>query len=528
MLNDQCEIQIESLWVGTVRRQKPRQPVKKAGRVFGFAKSVKLSFQNAHLTQNSRTKMPSLVWFRRDLRVQDNSALHHAAKQSDQVIGLYVITPQQWKQHDDADAKVSFWLKNLECLSEELAKLNIPLLVKVCDSFSDSPGVVVATARKHDCSQLFFNYEYEVNEHRRDVSTTEACNLEEIEVQAFHDRVIVAPEEIATKDGRFYSVFTPYRKVWDTKVAEHSKVLAKPKPQQPVEVNADPIPTKVKGFKFSNVRSDFWIPGEAEAKKRLKKFVTRIDAYDDHRDMPSVSGTSLLSPYLVAGVISPRQCVAAAVKHNGGSFSGSEGTTTWISELTWRDFYSHVMFGFPRVSKHQPFKEKTKAIPWRKAESDFEAWCEGRTGYPIVDAGMRQLNQTGWMHNRLRMVTAMFLTKNLLIDWRWGEKYFMQNLVDGDLAANNGGWQWSASTGTDSVPYFRIFNPFSQSKRFDVDGKFIKKLCPELESVPSRALHDPVKLSAAIEEHSIDYPSFVVDYKQGRERALAAFKSLSN
>ena len=194
------------------------------------------------------------------------------------------------------------------------------------------------------------------------------------------------------------------------------------------------------------------------------------------------------------------------------------------SEMCIRD---SVMVGWPRISMRQPFKLKTKKLKWRRDKADFQAWCEGRTGYPIVDAGMRQLNRTGWMHNRLRMVAAMFLTKNLLIDWRWGEEYFMKQLIDGDLAANNGGWQWSASTGTDAVPYFRIFNPFSQSKRFDIDGRFIKLMCPELADVPSKALHDPAKLTAAIEKIDADYPAFIVDYKSGRERALAAFRSLS-
>ena len=185
------------------------------------------------------------------------------------------------------------------------------------------------------------------------------------------------------------------------------------------------------------------------------------------------------------------------------------------------------MVGFPRVSKHQPFKLKTDSIKWRTNDAEFHAWKEGQTGYPIVDAGMRQLKQTGWMHNRLRMVTAMFLTKHLLIDWRMGEKYFMEKLIDGDLAANNGGWQWSASTGTDSVPYFRIFNPFSQSKRFDPDGIFIKRYCPELERVPAKSLHDAKKLTKAIEELKLDYSRFVVDYSFGRERALKAFKANS-
>ena len=235
----------------------------------------------------------------------------------------------------------------------------------------------------------------------------------------------------------------------------------------------------------------------------------------------------MISPYLVAGVVSPRQCMATALKATEGQIGKEGGANIWISELTWRDFYTQVMVACPRVSMHQPFKPKTKQVPWRHDEDEYERWCQGMTGYPIVDAGIRQLNRTGWMHNRLRMVTAMFLTKNLLIDWRWGERYFMKNLIDGDLAANNGGWQWSASTGTNSVPYFRIFNPFSQSKRFDSQGDFIKKMCPELASVPSAALHDPQKLEKTRLERKLDYPPPVVDYKLGRERALEAFKSTS-
>jgi deoxyribodipyrimidine photo-lyase len=257
----------------------------------------------------------------------------------------------------------------------------------------------------------------------------------------------------------------------------------------------------------------------------LQDFAGRIHAYHTTRDLPALEGTSQLSPYLAAGVISPRQCLLTAVSQNEGQISGAPGPTTWISELTWRDFYTHVLVGFPRVSRHQPFKQKTAAIRWRTNQDEFDAWCQGQTGYPLVDAGMRQLNQTGWMHNRLRMVTAMFLTKHLLIDWRWGEKYFMQRLIDGDLAANNGGWQWSASTGTDAVPYFRIFNPFSQSQRFDPQGTFIKKYCPELTDVPAAALHDARRLGQAVRERGLVYPPLLVDHKFARQRALAEFKA---
>ncbi len=471
--------------------------------------------------------MRALVWFRRDLRVADNAALYHAAQESDDgVVGLFMVTPKQWRQHDDADSKVKFWLDNLVALSAELTNYQIPLQVETCDCYQEVPAQLVKFARQHGCSTVYWNREYEVNELRRDDQVVSQCQESDIAVRRFHDRVIVPPQQISTKEGKFYSVFTPYRRVWDTKAVDFMDVYPTPKKQPPLDAERSDIPTELRGFDFNDCRDDLWPPGEAEGQRRIQKFVGKIADYDQARDIPAINGTSLLSPYLAAGVVSPRQCLAAAIEANQGKIRGGDGATTWISELTWRDFYTHVLVACPRVSMHRPFKLKTEALDWRTDEDDFAAWKRGQTGYPIVDAGMRQLNQTGWMHNRLRMVTAMFLTKNLLIDWRWGERYFMQNLIDGDLAANNGGWQWSASTGTDSVPYFRIFNPFSQSKRFDPEGAFIKKMCPELTDVPKSALHDEKKLAAAIKERGIDYPDFVVDYKQGRERALQAFKSI--
>lgn len=473
--------------------------------------------------------MKTLVWFRRDLRVKDNPALFNAAEQSSKgVIGLFFVTPRQWLEHCDSNCKVHFWLENLRLLSASLAKFNIPLLIKKCDTWDEIPEMILSLVKKHQCSNLFLNREYEVNESRRDRRVELSMRQADIGVRRFHDRVIVPPREIATKDERFYSVFTPYRRVWDTKAVDFVEPLPEPRKQLENGLKSSPIPNSVAGFDFKKVRNDLWKPGEAEAQSRLKKFARRVGGYDQARDIPSLCGTSLLSPYLAAGVISPRICVQAALKLNKGKIDGlNEGAKVWIAELTWRDFYTHVIVGFPRVSKGMPFKPKTEGINWRTNEKDLEAWKSGQTGYPIVDAGMRQLNQTGWMHNRLRMVTAMFLTKHLLIDWRLGEKYFMEKLIDGDLAANNGGWQWSASTGTDSVPYFRIFNPFSQSKRFDPDGLFIKKFCPELANAPPKSFHDAAKLANVISDLNLDYPQFVVDYKEGRERALKAFKSLS-
>jgi len=370
--------------------------------------------------------MRNLIWFRRDLRIADNTALFNAAKHaSEGVVGLFIVTPKQWKQHDDADCKVSFWIENLRLISAALSKFDIPLIIETCDGFEDSPAIVLDAAKKHKCSALFFNREYEVNELARDTQTAQLCRTNDIDVRRFHDRVIVPPREIETKQGKFYSVFTPYKKVWNTKALDYCKPLGKPAKQPKIAIESSPIPKSVAGFDFSNDLSELYPAGEAEASKRLKRFAKKISQYDQARDI------------LAAG---------------GGEIEGdNKGATIWISELTWRDFYAHVMIGFPRVSKHIPFKLKTESIPWRNSKQDLTAWKNGQTGYPIVDAGMRQLNQTGWMHNRLRMVTAMFLTKNLLIDWRLGEKYFMEKLIDGDLAANNGGWQWSASTGTDAV-----------------------------------------------------------------------------
>jgi deoxyribodipyrimidine photo-lyase len=225
-------------------------------------------------------------------------------------------------------------------------------------------------------------------------------------------------------------------------------------------------------------------------------------------------------------VLSPRQCLHAALAANQGEFdSGNPGVVTWINELLWREFYKHILVGYPRVSRHRAFRLETEAVPWRHAPQELAAWQEGRTGLPIIDAAMRQLLATGWMHNRLRMIVAMFLTKNLLIDWREGERFFMRHLIDGDLAANNGGWQWSASTGTDAAPYFRIFNPISQSQKFDPDGHFIRQWVPELAGLNKRDIHDPSSLGGLFAPSG--YPRPIVDLSRSRERALAAFKNLS-
>jgi deoxyribodipyrimidine photo-lyase len=276
---------------------------------------------------------------------------------------------------------------------------------------------------------------------------------------------------------------------------------------------------------LSHIDSSLWPAGQHISKKRLRHFIDdHLFHYNQERDFPNLHGTSQLSPYLATGMISPRQCFLAALDANQNELdTGNKGAVVWMGELIWREFYKHILVAAPRVSKHKAYKEETDTIWWDHDEKLMLAWQQGQTGYPLIDAAMRQLKTTGWMHNRLRMVVAMFFTKNLFFDWRLGEKYFMSQLIDGDLAANNGGWQWSASTGTDSAPYFRIFNPLRQSERFDPEGKFILQYCPELQDFDKKSIHEPYKIMPLIAAQS-QYPRPIIDLKKNRDKVLAAFK----
>ncbi len=475
--------------------------------------------------------MRALVWFRADLRCDDNRALSAATHAADRgVLGVFLICEQQWQTHDWADIKVEFLLRNLACLSERLKKLKIPLLIRRTPTFEGVPGVLLDLVREHDCDALYFNHEYEVNEQRRDDAVKDKLCRAGVHVQGFHDQAIVPPGAFRTTEDRFYTVFTPFKRAWAGYLGNHAD-LATPvpdaRPQAQLSCAPDTVPESLERFHLDRGQPERWPAGEGAALRALTTFVERrIRDYKDDRDQPALAGTSRLSPYLTLGVLSPRRCLADAREANRGQLtSGRVGPATWISELVWREFYRHVLVGYPRVSMHRAFKEQTEEIPWSADQDHFAAWCAGRTGFPIVDAGMRELNATGWMHNRARMIVAMFLTKDLLIDWRWGERYFMRHLVDGDLASNNGGWQWSASTGTDAAPYFRLFNPYSQSKRYDPEGEYIRQWIPELADVPAAALHDPDKLTPALREQC-GYAAPLCDHGAARERALAVFKAL--
>lgn len=478
----------------------------------------------------------ALVWFRRDLRTTDHTALHEASLFAQSaggfVIGVFVACPEEWRAHDDAPVKIDFWRRNLVELSRDLAKLNIPLLLVVAKKRAEIAPALLSLARAQGVSRLHLNAEYEVNEQRRDEVVARHLSAAGVTVRAHHDHVVFDPASIRTGSGGFYSVFTPFKKAWLRRAEEDPvRALPAPKKQAQTGVASSPIPDVFEGFE-SRIDPAHWPAGERFAQKHLAEFCSRrIAAYKDQRDFPSVDGTSRLSPYLNSGVLSPRQCVLAAQEANSARLDdrapGRPGPAHWISEVVWREFYQHVLVGFPRVSMHRAFRPATERINWAKSDDHFKAWCEGRTGVPIVDAGMRQLAALGWMHNRLRMIVAMYLTKDLFIDWRRGERYFMQNLVDGDLGSNNGGWQWSASTGTDAAPYFRIYNPVLQSQRFDEQGQFIRTWVPELKGIEGDAVHDPALLPGLLRT-KLDYPEPLVDRAATKDRVMAAFKGLDD
>ena len=468
-----------------------------------------------------------LIWLRSDLRIHDNTALSAAAERGP-CLALWLVSPGQWKRHDDAACKVDFWLRNLRELKAALADRNIPLLVRHAEHWSDAPQTLLDVCREHGVDAVHVNEEYGINEQQRDTEAASHLAKHGIALHSYLDQLLFKPGTVLTREGGYFKVFTQFRKVCYQRLHHGLPALQPlPRKQDATGIASDEIPDAVKGFPLppQSLR-EHWPAGEKHARQRLSGFVEDDMAdYPEQRDVPSVDGTSQLSPYLAAGVISVRQCLHAALANNQGEFeSGNPGALTWINELLWREFYKHILTGFPQVSRHRAFRAQTEALPWRDAPADLEAWEQGRTGFPIIDAAMRQLLHTGWMHNRLRMVVAMFLSKNLLIDWRKGERYFMRHLIDGDLAANNGGWQWSASTGTDAVPYFRIFNPISQSQRFDPQGRFIRHWLPELRDLDDKTIHEPVKHRDLFDNNLYHCP--MVNLSSSRQRALEAFKGL--
>ncbi|MFI4896712.1 MAG: deoxyribodipyrimidine photo-lyase [Phycisphaerales bacterium JB059] len=476
--------------------------------------------------------MRPLVWFRADLRTRDHPALSRATRDAERgVVAVFTICPKQWLDHDLSDAKADLILRSLRDLSADLKKLNIPLLILEHPTFAESPRALLRLAEAHACDAIYFNDELELNERERDDAVANAFEDAGLRVRRFTDQLVFPPDAIRTKEGKYYSVFTPFKKAWIArfKEGEARDEAPAPRAQNEAPCEPDPIPDTVEGFDPDNAKPDLWPAGEEHARAALFSFCAdRIQSYADRRDLPDADATARLSPSLGIGALSSLQCVNAARDVNQNKLdSGAKGVSTWISEIIWREFYRCILVGFPRVCRHRPFRLETERIEWIDNPEHLEAWKEGRTGFPIVDAAMRQLIQTGWMHNRLRMIAAMFLSKDLFLDWRLGERHFSRHLIDTDLANNNGGWQWSASTGVDAAPYFRVFNPTSQSKKCDPEGAFIRRFVPELSDLDAPDIHDPSALPA-LARTTLDYPSPIVDHAEARQHAIEAFKAIKD
>ncbi|ABE56117.1 Deoxyribodipyrimidine photo-lyase type I [Shewanella denitrificans OS217] len=490
----------------------------------------------SNVLNNGALNPNSLMWFRNDLRLGDNPALNaaceYAGVHGGKVRAVYLVTPKQWQHHHVAPMQIDFIRRHLELLARSLGALGIPLDVLYGQVFDDTAALLVDYVNEHQIGAIFAGKEPEINEQRRD----NALIASGLNLTLLQQDCLLAPGAVLNLSGDMYKVFTPFSKKWK-QIAASMQILPVPVPA-PVGSAITQIAPIV--FDCPMRSSEAWQAGEGAAKRILERFLNQnVAEYQVLRDFPAEEGTSRLSPYLALGIISPKQCVAAILQRFPEALVDyTSPAKTWLNELMWREFYRHLLVAFPRLSMGHNFNALGDGIKWRNDKAEFNAWCEGRTGYPLVDAAMRQLNQTGWMHNRLRMLVASFLTKHLLIDWRWGEQYFRQQLIDGDLAANNGGWQWSAGTGCDAQPYFRVFSPLSQSAKFDSDCEFIKRFVPELSEVSNKAIHE-IKCSAAYEAAKVDlfappelegksatYPAPIVEHSFARKRAIEVLSAL--
>ncbi|CAN5722296.1 deoxyribodipyrimidine photo-lyase [soil metagenome] len=475
----------------------------------------------------------ALVWFRRDLRVDDNAALYHALKAARRVWCAFVFDKDILDALPRADRRVEFILDSVIDLNRQLDALgaHATLIVR----HGHAAEVITKLARELQAQAVYANHDDEPAALQRDAKARGLLADAGVALHTAKDHVVFERSEVLTGSGSPYSVFTPYKNAWLKKlepffvtpypVARYADALAPPHAGVPCG-----MPTLNElGFEKTNLHSLKIPTGSPGGQELLADFLGRIDDYEDTRNFPSVKGPSYLSVHLRFGTVSIRELVRVALQCVEKA-PHEKGAGVWLSELIWRDFYHQILHHHPHVVAHA-FKPEYDKVRWehgKHAEELFAAWCEGRTGYPLVDAAMAQINQTGYMHNRLRMVTASFLTKDLGVDYRWGERYFAEKLNDFDLAANNGGWQWAASTGCDAQPYFRIFNPVAQSAKFDAHGKFIRRYLPQLASLPDDLIHAPwdarpVDLQAAGIELGRDYPHPIVDHGEAREKTLQRF-----
>ena len=486
----------------------------------------------------------ALVWFRRDLRSTDHAALHHALGAARQVWCVFVYDREILAALPRADRRVEFIHASVADLNRQLERLgashgraHVRLIVRDGLAWQEIPRLANAL----DVQAVYYNHDDDPGALRRDAKVRDALRELGVATHSCKDHVIFERSEVLSAAGTPYAVFTPYKNAWLKKLEPHflqeHAVQVDAAHLAPVRDDvATPPPTLAQlGFEPTHLEALGMRSGSDGARWLLGEFLKRIDGYADSRDFPARIGPSQLSVHLRFGTVSVRELARAAWRRMQHRSAGATlGAATWLSELIWRDFYHQILHHHPRVVE-SCFRPEFDAVQWEQgatAEALFAAWCDGRTGYPLVDAAMAQINRTGHMHNRLRMVVASFLVKDLGLDWRWGERYFAQHLNDFDLAANNGGWQWAASTGCDAQPWFRIFNPVRQSERFDPSGEFIRRHLPQLAALPDAAIHAPctarpIDLVSAGVELGKNYPWPVVDHGQARLKTLARFKAVN-
>ncbi len=460
--------------------------------------------------------MRGIHWFRNDLRLHDNVALLALAGRVEQWLPVFVLDPRLLGA-GSGTPRAHFLLDCLQRLGSDLGGRDVPLLVREGRPEQVLPKLLHETGAK----LLSFNEDTTPFARRRDAAVRAAAEREGAQVLECRDHVVFGSGEVRSASGGAYAVYSPYRRAWwrrwrdDPRLPQRTGRL----PAAIPGYEADAVPEPA-ALAQDVAAEELPTGGEAAAKRRLARFLeSTAGRYHEDRDRPAIDGTSRLSAYLRFGAISVRHCFSTGEEAAAELPESALGIAKWLDELVWREFYAAILEEHPRVLSGN-YRREYDALVWNQDPKGFEAWCEGRTGFPIVDAGMRQLRATGWMHNRVRMIVASFLTKDLLIDWRAGERFFFERLVDGDPASNNGGWQWAASTGTDAQPYFRIFNPVSQGERWDPDGVYVRRWLPELRDAPSAQLHAPWKAVP----RPADYPPPIVDHGARREQALARFR----
>jgi deoxyribodipyrimidine photo-lyase len=459
----------------------------------------------------------AIWWMRRDLRLSDNQALSAALAQASTVIPVFILDPVLLSSPYIGANRLAFLFENLRALDDSLCQRGSGLIVRKGKPLHALQSLLAETGAQ----AIFAEADVSPYAVRRD-----RLIQRELPLNLVHGVTVHPTEMLVKADGSPYTVFTPFSRMWRS-----LPFPGNPLPTPDRLPSLPPMPSVSIPTTPTRTAHSLFPAGETEALRRLEQFAAcAIFRYHDDRNRMDLDGTSALSPYLRLGLLSARQAAWAAYQTAQKTENALErqGAQTWLNELIWREFYAAILFHFPFV-RQQSFRADLRAIPWRNNPAEFTAWQAGLTGYPVVDAAMRQLNATGWMHNRARMIVASFLTKDLLIDWRWGERYFMQHLLDGDPAANNGGWQWTAGTGTDAAPYFRVFNPVLQGLKFDPHGDYVRRWVPELAAVPDQFIHAPWEMPAETQvkvgcQIGNDYPAPIVDHRLARERVLVAYR----